>query len=81
MNVLEAAEKVGAPENPADAQKVPPFFLLWNTPQEDGTSKAFDLRQNFSIEGWMIFEAPKDLRFREIRWRAGDSLTIPFWPG
>ncbi|MFQ6025881.1 MAG: hypothetical protein ACE5Q6_00020 [Dehalococcoidia bacterium] len=75
LNVIDAAEEVGAPENPADEQYLE---FLWNPTLIDGTSQAFDLQQGFSINGWMLFEAPKDTRFRELRWRAGDSLTITF---
>ena len=39
---------------------------------------SFQLPKTYSIDGWMVFEAPKDTEFRELRWRAGDSLTIPF---
>lgn len=38
----------------------------------------FELEKDMGIDGWMVFEAPKDTRFREFRWRAGDSLTIRF---
>jgi hypothetical protein len=30
------------------------------------------------IDGWMVFEAPKGTKFRDFRWRAGDSITITF---
>ena len=78
LNVINAAEKVSAPSNPSDEQSIE---FLWNRTLVDDTSEAFDLKQGFKIDGWMLFEVPKDLRFREFRWRAGDSLTIPFWPG
>ena len=38
----------------------------------------FELQQGFSIDGWMVFEAPKGTKFRSIRWRAGDTITIEF---
>lgn len=75
INVFDAAEEVGAPENPADESYLE---FLWNATQADGTSQAFDLKQDFSVNGWMLFEVPKGTRFRELRWRAGDSLTISF---
>lgn len=37
----------------------------------------FELPQGFSIDGWMVFEAPRGTKFRHIRWQAGDTLTIP----
>ena len=40
----------------------------------------FELKKNTGLDGWMVFEAPKETRFRSFRWRAGDSLTIDFNP-
>jgi len=37
----------------------------------------FELPQGFSIEGWILFEAPRGTKFRHIRWQAGDTITIP----
>ena len=39
---------------------------------------SFELQKGFGIEGWMVFEAPEGTEFRELRWRAGDSITIEF---
>ena len=39
---------------------------------------SFQLAKGFSIDGWMVFEAPEGTEFSEFRWRAGDSITIPF---
>ena len=52
--------------------------FLWNATFTDGTEQAFDLQKGFGIDGWLIFEAPKDTQIRELRWRAGDSLSIEF---
>ncbi|HCP24071.1 MAG: hypothetical protein FI717_02065 [SAR202 cluster bacterium] len=38
----------------------------------------FTLPKGTGVDGWMIFEAPKDTKFRDLRWRAGDSITIRF---
>lgn len=38
----------------------------------------FELLRDMGIDGWMVFEAPKGTKFRSIRWRAGDSITIDF---
>lgn len=54
--------------------------------QPDGTflpSKGFltgpfELLRGMGIDGWIIFEAPEGTKFREFKWRAGDSLTISF---
>lgn len=52
----------------------------------DGTfppSKGFirgpvELQRGMGLDGWMVFEAPPDTKFREFKWRAGDNLTISF---
>jgi len=75
INVNERVEEVSAPENPGIERSM---LFLWNRTIGDGTSQAFELKKNFGLDGWMVFEAPKDSKFRELRWRAGDSLTIDF---
>ncbi len=52
--------------------------FLWNPLLEDGSRRAFDLSNGSGIDGWMIFEAPQDAEIRELRWRAGDGITIGF---
>jgi hypothetical protein len=37
----------------------------------------FELPKGFSIDGWILFEAPRGTEFRHIRWQAGDTITIP----
>ena len=39
---------------------------------------SFALQKNTGIDGWVVFEAPKGTEFRELRWRAGDLITVPF---
>ena len=39
---------------------------------------SFKLDKGFSVDGWIVFESPIGTEFRSLRWRAGDSLTIPF---
>ena len=54
--------------------------------QKDGTfapsrgfiNGPFELNKGTGLDGWMVFEAPPDAKFRTFRWRAGDSLTITF---
>ena len=75
INPNERAEEVDAPANPADERSL---VFLWNPTLLDGTSEAFVLKKDEGIDGWMVFEAPKDTKFREFRWRAGDSLSIDF---
>jgi hypothetical protein len=78
--VGESAEEVAAPPGPkSESRKV-----LELTP--DGTfdtNKGFvrgaiKLERGTGLDGWMVFEAPKETRFRDFRWSAGDSVTIPF---
>ena len=89
INVNERVEEVSAPENPGTERRalcpqagVPrhprDICFLWNEILEDGDPKAFVLKKGFGLDGWLVFEAPKDSAFRELRWRAGDSLTIDF---
>jgi len=75
INPNERAEEVDAPDNPADERSI---VFLWNPTLLDGTSQAFELEKGTGIDGWMVFEAPKDTKFREFRWRAGDTLSIDF---
>ncbi len=38
----------------------------------------FELPKGYGVDGWMIFEVPEGTEFRDIRWRAGDSITVSF---
>ena len=90
IDVNQRVEEVSAPENPGSERLAacpmperpaggqPTICFLWNRTFEDGTSEAFELQKDYGIDGWMMFEVPKDTKFRELRWRAGDSLTIEF---
>ena len=50
-----------------------------NAPQGQGfLAGSFQLPQTYEIDGWIVFEAPEDTEFRELRWRAGDNITILF---
>ncbi len=75
INPNERAEEVDAPANPANERSI---VFLWNPTLLDGTSEAFELEKGTGIDGWMVFEAHKDTKFREFRWRAGDTLSIDF---
>jgi hypothetical protein len=75
IDVNQRVEEVSAPENPGAERSM---VFLWNQTLEDGTSKAFELKKDFGLDGWMVFEAPRGNKFSELRWRAGDSLTINF---
>ena len=39
---------------------------------------SFELLKGTGIDGWLIFEAPEGTEFRDLRWRAGDTITITF---
>ena len=39
---------------------------------------SFELLQGHGVDGFMIFEAPVDTQFRDMRWRAGDSILFNF---
>ena len=85
IDVKERPEEIAAPER-IDRQRIArcplqqpaDLCFLWNTTYTDGTTRAFELLQGFGVDGWLIFEIPKDAEIRELRWRAGDGLTIEF---
>ena len=37
---------------------------------------SFELPQGHGVNGFMVFEAPVDSQFRDIRWKAGDSILF-----
>ena len=85
VNVNDRAEQTAAPERVdqlraarCPIQQPSDLCFLWNATFTDGSDRAFDLQKGFGIDGWLIFEAPKDTQIRELRWRAGDSLSIEF---
>ena len=55
-------------EERADATEMTVVFL----------EGSFELQQGHGLEGFMVFEAPVDTEFRDLRWRTGDSITIRF---
>ncbi len=75
IDVNQRVEEVSAPSNPSDER---PIVFLWNATQADGSTEAFQLLRDFGLDGWLVFEAPKDTEMRDLRWRAGDTLTIEF---
>ena len=38
----------------------------------------FELQKDTGVDGWMVFEASKGTRFRELRWNAGDTIYVEF---
>ena len=39
---------------------------------------SFELAQGHGLDGFLIFEAPIGTEFQDVRWKAGDSITIGF---
>ena len=87
IDIKERPVEIDAPESidrqrvarcPITEQQPRNLCFLWNTTLTDGTIQAFELLQGFGVDGWLIFEVPKDTEIRELRWRAGDGLTIEF---
>ena len=39
---------------------------------------SFDLPKGFSLDGWMVFDIPEGTKIKNLRWRAGDSITVRF---
>ncbi|CUV02019.1 hypothetical protein MGWOODY_Clf602 [hydrothermal vent metagenome] len=39
---------------------------------------SFDLLKGTSLDGWMVFDIPEGTKIQNLRWRAGDSITIRF---
>jgi hypothetical protein len=76
-------------ESTADAQRAADAYRRSEQVLEleaDGTfppTKGFlrgpvELQRGMGLDGWMVFEAPPETKFREFKWRAGDNLTISF---
>ena len=59
---------VGEPENLQTPPIRPKLFL----------NGSFELKKGNQIDGWVVFEAPEGTNFRDLLWRAGDSITITF---
>ena len=85
VDVKERPEEVGAPADPGDEriarcpfQHPADLCFLWNETVTGGETRAFELKKGFGIDGWLLFEVPQDAEIRELRWRAGDGLSIEF---
>ena len=77
---LEGQEVVprGTPVARCPIDRPSDMCFLWNPTYTDGSTRALELIQGHGVEGWLIFEVPVDTEIRELRWRAGDGLTITF---
>jgi len=38
----------------------------------------YDLEKGYQLTGWMVFEVPKGETFRQLAWRASDTIFIQF---
>ena len=94
IDVGAVAEDAEVPEKPADRCNVPVnpetptecVRFLWNATfeeqQPDGQVKfvqrAQQLPRGTGLDGWLVFEVPRDTEFRSFRWAAGDTVIIDF---
>ena len=80
-NLLEQTQGSGIPNPPSWEQGSVRMIEVGagGTPPGQGfLVGSFKLDKGFSVDGWMVFETPIGTEFRALRWKAGDSLTIPF---
>ena len=69
------------PEAPEDCVK-----FLWNPTHEevqsDGQIKLVQrpqiLRRGTGLDGWLVFEIPKNVQLGSFSWLAGDTINIDF---
>ena len=94
IDVGERAQEAGISESPSDRCNIPVnpdaptdcVKFLWNASYEetqaDGgvkiVQRAQELPKGNGLDGWLVFELPKDTQIRSFRWAAGDTITIDF---
>ncbi len=94
IDVSELAQEAGIPESVSDRCNVPVVpedhtacvKFLWNptyeAAQADGKAelveRAQEIPKGHGLDGWLVFEAPKNTQFRSFRWASGDTVTIDF---
>ena len=94
IDVSERAQDADVPESADDRCNVPVIpddhtacvKFLWNPTyqetQPDGkvelVERAQELPNGTGLDGWLVFEVPKDTQFRSFRWSSGDTVTIDF---
>ena len=54
---------------PSTDERLSPFIIIWGS---------FELDKGLGLDGWIVFEAPKDTPFRQLKWAAGDTIFIDF---
>ena len=94
IDVSERAQDASVPESADDRCNVPVIpddhtacvKFLWNPvyeeTQPDGQTqlveRAQELPNGTGLDGWLVFEVPKETQFRSFRWSSGDTVTIDF---
>ena len=94
IDVSERAQDASVPESADDRCNVPIIpddhtacvKFLWNPvyeeTQPDGQTqlveRAQELPNGTGLDGWLVFEVPKETQFRSFRWSSGDTVTIDF---
>ena len=94
IDVGALAEEADVPEKPSERCNVPVnpetptecVRFLWNAvyeeQQDDGQIKlvhrAQQLPRGTGLDGWLVFEVPRETEFRSFRWAAGDTVIIDF---
>ena len=94
IDVGARAQDAEIPEKPSDRCNVPVnpeapsdcVRFLWNAAYEetqpDGQIKvvqrAQELPKGTGLDGWMVFEVPRDTEFRSFRWGSGDTIIVDF---
>ena len=80
----KASDRCNVPLNPEAPQDCVKF--LWNPlheeVQRDGRIELVErpqvLRRGTGLDGWLVFELPKNAVITSFRWLAGDTVTINF---
>ena len=69
----------GGPEWPAEINAAqPPAGTDYIERSTQFLQGSFELLQGHGLDGYLVFEAPVGAEFRDMRWRAGDSITFRF---
>ena len=94
LDVETRAVPAGLPESPSHGCNVPVnpeepavcVKFLWNASYEETDAdgqisinrRSQELPKGTGLDGWLVFETPRDTQFRSFRWSSGDTVTIDF---
>ena len=94
IDVGSQAQEAEVPEKPSERCNVPVnpesptecVRFLWNALYEEEqpngqvklVHRAQQLPRGTGLDGWLVFEVPRDTEFRSFRWGAGDTVIIDF---